>query len=396
MSFKVFIQVLLVSAWISSFYAHGQFTVERDPENTVADRLEGKWEIHISLTQRLHATNYFQFDSPVEFTADETVAGRVPSPYATVIGNNKIYLAGYMKTPSWERPFVLTTLSGNPVLLIFVRKGNDAMSEVNYLRVVLAQGRNREEDLLFLKEKETREPFFAMERVKRPAKIESSPENPTRPTAASAKQRSGWYICRVNKGYAGYAYTMVRKGDNKESPVAISHKVVGNDQGSIQSMDFATFCKDDEYFSLSRVVSKGSGEKYGYPSFVAEVDGGGKLKTALYGKPYEVYLPWRTVFAPLVWEVVVNLPFDRERSFPFHYLDPEGLVLRQNHTLKYLGKETVSLEAETKEAHKFAHSGEDFLPIYYWVDNDRNLVKVLMSEGREFVLTTRQKAMQGY
>jgi hypothetical protein len=42
--------------------------------------------------------------------------------------------------------------------------------------------------------------------------------------------------------------------------------------------------------------------------------------------------------------------------------------------------------------HKFEESGEGINPIQYWVNDERELVRVVMDGRKEFLLTTEEKA----
>ena len=105
-------------------------------------------------------------------------------------------------------------------------------------------------------------------------------------------------------------------------------------------------------------------------------------------------IPNRTIPSFNVWAIVPKLPFNKkEGTFRFNSLDETKLYVRKNQEISYLGKEIVEINGNDVKLHKFLHLGEQMKPAYYWVNQDRELVKILLDNKFEFVLTTKKEAL---
>ena len=95
-----------------------------------------------------------------------------------------------------------------------------------------------------------------------------------------------------------------------------------------------------------------------------------------------------------VWAIVSQLPFNKaEGTFRFNSLDETKLYVRKNQVIEYMGEEVAAVNGEKQTLHKFAHIGKRTKPAYYWVNNDRQLVKFVLDEEFEFVMSTKEEAM---
>lgn len=105
-------------------------------------------------------------------------------------------------------------------------------------------------------------------------------------------------------------------------------------------------------------------------------------------------IPDRTIPTFNLWAIVPKLPFDRNGTFKFNSLDETKLYVRKNQTINYLGTSNVTINGETVETHKFVHQGKKRLPQYFWVNNDRELVMVLLDNKFKFTLSTKENALE--
>ncbi len=107
-----------------------------------------------------------------------------------------------------------------------------------------------------------------------------------------------------------------------------------------------------------------------------------------------IRMPAHTIPSFNIWAIVPKLPFSKkEGTFKFNSLDETKLYVRKNQTINYLGKFDTSVNGETKKLHKFVHQGKHMKPAFYWVNENRELVKILLDEEFEFVLTTKNEAL---
>ena len=105
-------------------------------------------------------------------------------------------------------------------------------------------------------------------------------------------------------------------------------------------------------------------------------------------------IPDRTIPSFNLWAIIPNLPFDRNGTFKFNTLDETKLYVSKNQTVNYLGKQKISFKGETVELHKFVHQGRGMLPAYYWVNENKELVQVMLDNQFTFTLSTKEAALQ--
>ena len=105
-------------------------------------------------------------------------------------------------------------------------------------------------------------------------------------------------------------------------------------------------------------------------------------------------IPDRTIPSFNLWAVVPNLPFDRNGTFKFNILDETKLYVRKNQTVNYLGFTQGNINGKTMKLHKFVHQGKDRQPSYYWVNEARELIQVLLDDKYTFTISSKEAALQ--
>ena len=145
----------------------GELKVEPDKENVVASRLEGNWQAHNSLTQRLTG-NAKSRPGKLSFKSDPSVAGMVPDKYAKFFTEHKmkIYLAGYVNFDGKDHPFVVSQIRGNPHVMFWLERNGDPFGNGESFNVMLAVAKDKQNDLLFVGGDFNNQPFSAFERAK--------------------------------------------------------------------------------------------------------------------------------------------------------------------------------------------------------------------------------------
>ncbi len=107
-----------------------------------------------------------------------------------------------------------------------------------------------------------------------------------------------------------------------------------------------------------------------------------------------IRMPLETIPSFNVWAIVPNLPFDKaEGTFKFNSLDETKLYVKKAQTVNYLGEFNTDVAGENQSLHKFVHQGKKMKPAYYWVNNDRELVKIQLDGDFEFVKSTKEEAL---
>ena len=139
--------------------------VTPDPANVVASRLLGTWRIEPKLTERLMGKSTHKVKT-VKITSDPKVLEQIPAKWSAMLAPRGIYLAGHLLLNGHQRlPFVLSSRGGNPHIVFFQPLGKDPVGNAESFYLMLAQGRDRTRDLLFLGGDMPHEPFMALERT---------------------------------------------------------------------------------------------------------------------------------------------------------------------------------------------------------------------------------------
>lgn len=113
-----------------------------------------------------------------------------------------------------------------------------------------------------------------------------------------------------------------------------------------------------------------------------------------YTKPKHIAtlkIPERTIPTFNLWAIIPKLDFDRNGTFVFNSLDETKLYVKKNQTVNYLGKTKTSINGETTVLHKFVHQGKGIQPAYFWVNDDRELIQVLLDGQFTFTLDRNYK-----
>jgi len=108
-----------------------------------------------------------------------------------------------------------------------------------------------------------------------------------------------------------------------------------------------------------------------------------------------IRMPKYTIPSFNVWAIVPELPFNKkEGTFRFNSLDETKLYVKQNQVIAYMGKEVLEINGIQQLTHKFSHQGKNSITSYYWVNENRELVKILLDEEFEFIRSSKKEALQ--
>jgi hypothetical protein len=136
------------------------FKVRADKENVVASKIAGHWELDELLTKRLGGSGIRK----VSFHEDATVVEKIPAKYEEFLGERAIYMAGKMVIDE-EVPFILIEYKGNPTVVFFRERDGDPLGDAESFNVMLAPGKNTQDDLLFIGGDFNNQPFSALRRA---------------------------------------------------------------------------------------------------------------------------------------------------------------------------------------------------------------------------------------
>jgi hypothetical protein len=143
--------------------------VTNDPENVVGSRLEGDWEVDLELTKRLTGKEKVRGENPMDLVSFESADGvveRIPQKYKDFLSKDevKVYMSGWMNFGDNRCPFILVSMSGNPHVFFFLKEGEDEFGNGESFNVMLAVGKGRKDDLLFIGGDFNNQPFSAYTR----------------------------------------------------------------------------------------------------------------------------------------------------------------------------------------------------------------------------------------
>lgn len=198
-----------------------------------------------------------------------------------------------------------------------------------------------------------------------------------------------WYAFSLSGTPAGYFHVVRRQVPGEAAPVRFEHEFAVKWRGEAMVLRMRTTCKDDPYFTPVKIISEGKGEEVA--SFEAHI-ADGKMRVTADGKEYEEAIPEHTVTDFALLEIIRRLPFRAGVVFQFHSLEASELNLKRNHKITYVGGEELELAGKTVSLHRFEQTGEGIRPCQFWVDDQHELIRVLMDERKEVLLTTEKEA----
>ena len=219
-----------------------------------------------------------------------------------------------------------------------------------------------------------------------------------------------WYSCSSkDRDVVGYFHIMRKDSGYESAPVLLQYEAVVIVEGKELQAKTNIICKDDEYFtpvkieqeqtyaagdgithkaSISIEWSSGDAGKSGVPEGFAE----GKLRGNVRGKTVELPIPEHTVTEFAMFEIVRRLPIRKDTSFQFNLLTLESLRVQESQKVVYGGREEIEIGGQKRKLHKFEHRAELETKTEYWVDDNRELIRVVFQGRDEMVLTSEARA----
>lgn len=211
-----------------------------------------------------------------------------------------------------------------------------------------------------------------------------------------------WYSWHLNGEPSGYFHVVQRLSHDPSAPVAFTHDFVANWRGDTITLSMQTFCKNDPYFTPVEIISEGHGDDE-FKSFIATIDprvpygcSDGKLSTTIDGTEFEMPIPEHTVTDFVLFEIVPRLPWKEGTVFEFHSLEASELNLKEDQTISYLGEKPVNITGRNVKLHKFEHRAQERVVARYWVNEKHELVRILIDDRKEFLLTSKHKAENAF
>ncbi len=135
-------------------------TLEKVEHNITAQRLVGTWVMDGATTERLVGErlkpNEWWF---FEFASDASVLSKLPAKHVKKFQEMqlKFYLAGHLKLTRSDQPktplkapFVLTSVFGNPHIIMWFERGGDPFGNMESFMLLLVKAKDTANDLLYL------------------------------------------------------------------------------------------------------------------------------------------------------------------------------------------------------------------------------------------------------
>ena len=138
-----------------------ELIVEPDKDNVVSSRLEGRWDVHSTISSQLGRNR----GEALEFRPDNSIAAKIPQKFNKFLETKTIYMAGIFTKRGQEHPFLLIEHKGNPHIVYFRERDGDPLGDAESFNVMLAVAKNTENDLLFIGGDFNNQPFTAYNRM---------------------------------------------------------------------------------------------------------------------------------------------------------------------------------------------------------------------------------------
>jgi len=93
----------------------------------------------------------------------------------------------------------------------------------------------------------------------------------------------------------------------------------------------------------------------------------------------------------LMFYLIPTLEFDKTKTTTLNLLT-FMLQQKKNVEIKYIGKETITIDKESKQLHKFKVASGKQGETEFWIDENRELIRILFEGSNEFIRSTANEA----
>jgi len=135
-------------------------TLEKVEHNITAQRLVGTWVMDRPATERLTGEKLKPNEGwVIEFAFDSSMLSKVPAKHVKKFKDMqlKFYLAGHLTLTRGDKPktpltvpFMLTSLFGNPHIVMWFERGGDPYGNTESFMLLLVKAKDTANDLLYL------------------------------------------------------------------------------------------------------------------------------------------------------------------------------------------------------------------------------------------------------
>lgn len=193
-----------------------------------------------------------------------------------------------------------------------------------------------------------------------------------------------WYVLEVAGKFQGYWHLVEKRSAHKLAPLLFIYDVRGKEEDS-DAFKIKYFCQNDAFCRPIKIIYQSPDIQ---EAFTCTVQDNKLNKISPEGEAQIEFLP-RTTIAPLHFEIIQQLPFQKNEPFKFHILLIGKMSIEENQQVTYEGQEELILDGEKHKLHKFKHTNVGDRTCFYWVDDKRTLKRMI--DGKTCVYLTSEE-----
>jgi hypothetical protein len=205
------------------------------------------------------------------------------------------------------------------------------------------------------------------------------------------KISESWYLYRIDRQPVGYLHAVEKELLYRRGILLFEHRFVIRDAGKVNEIKIRTYCMEDNYLTPQRMVIEWPGRSrvdVGFTQQPADTVQEGIFRPDPKKNDQVMAIPDHTVTDLLMFEIVKRRSFENE-TFSYHLLESAELHVKKNKKLKAMGR-----APNRNSLYRYVETTDQAAT--YWVDDDRNLVRVVWDNDKEFVKTDKATATSAF
>lgn len=213
-----------------------------------------------------------------------------------------------------------------------------------------------------------------------------------------------WYTYTLSGKTLGYWHVVQKRTGKKDLPIHFHIDFRLNWRGKPLQFITEIWCKEDSHYTPLKLDVRWDegGKKIHIKGEITWKKEGDKEIGTLKGrakfgnreKELVQKIPQNAVMDQCLLAIVRNLPFDTAKTFKFHSYEIEDMGYKPNHLISYLGKEEMERKGKKIALHKFEQKGEGIHPVYFYVNEKREVVRFVIDERKVIDRATKEEALK--
>lgn len=212
-----------------------------------------------------------------------------------------------------------------------------------------------------------------------------------------------WFVIRIDDKTVGYLHAIRKASENADAPILFEHERLIDWKDERMRLKTRTYCQDDHYYypvkSMATIEQPGKMTAQVTVKMQKAVPYACSKSTMklIYHNGVKEYklnknLPPHVVSEYTLLEIVPTLPFVKGTVFEFNFMILEKLKVKKKHKITYLGLDKVQIKGTQQTLHKFEQKGGGIKKVQFWVNDQRQLLRVLKGGKEELLTSTRAEA----